>query len=39
LTRAIDIDPDGRTVLYGESRFAADRVELLIDNRAAETHP
>jgi GntR family phosphonate transport system transcriptional regulator len=39
LTRAIDIDPDGRPVLYGESRFAADRVELLIDNRAAETHP
>ena len=37
LTRGIDIDSDGRPVLYGESRFAADRVELLIDNRAAET--
>lgn len=37
LTRGIDIDPDGRPVLYGESRFAADRVELLIDNRTAET--
>lgn len=36
LTRGIDIDLDGRPVLYGESRFAADRVELLIDNRAAE---
>lgn len=36
LTRGIDIDSDGRPVLYGESRFAADRVELLIDNRAAE---
>ncbi|WP_245304202.1 phosphonate metabolism transcriptional regulator PhnF [Hoeflea olei] len=31
LTRAIDIDADGRPVLYGESRFAADRVELMID--------
>ncbi|WP_375588191.1 phosphonate metabolism transcriptional regulator PhnF [Hoeflea alexandrii] len=37
LTRAIDIDPDGRPVLYGESRFAADRVELVIENQAAET--
>ena len=32
MTRAIDIDPDGNPVLYGESRFAADRVELVIDN-------
>ncbi len=37
LTRAIDIDSEGQPVLYGESRFAADRVELLIDNRVAET--
>lgn len=36
LTRAVDIDSEGLPVLYGESRFAADRVELLIDNRAAE---
>jgi len=34
LTRAIDIDSQGQPVLYGESRFAADRVELLIDNGA-----
>jgi GntR family transcriptional regulator, phosphonate transport system regulatory protein len=37
LTRGIDIESAGRPVLYGESRFAADRVELFIDNRAAET--
>ena len=37
LTRGIDIDSEERPVLYGESRFAADRVELLIDNRATET--
>lgn len=37
LTRAIDIDPEGRPVLYGESRFAADRVELIIESQAAET--
>ncbi|AKI00070.1 phosphonates metabolism transcriptional regulator PhnF [Hoeflea sp. IMCC20628] len=35
LTRAIDIDSRGQPVLYGESRFAADRVELLIDNDAS----
>ena len=35
LTRAIDIDSQGQPVLYGESRFAADRVELLIDNSAS----
>ena len=32
LTRSVDIDVDARPVLYGESRFAADRVELFIDN-------
>ena len=32
LTRSVDIDADARPVLYGESRFAADRVELFIDN-------
>lgn len=33
LTRSVDIDAQGLPLLYGESRFAADRVELLIDNR------
>ncbi|MCY0095606.1 phosphonate metabolism transcriptional regulator PhnF [Hoeflea ulvae] len=32
LTRSIDVDPEGRPLQYGESRFAADRVELLIDS-------
>lgn len=35
MTRGIDIDPDGRPVLYGESRFSADRIELVIDNSAS----
>lgn len=34
LTRAVDIDAQGLPLLYGESRFAADRVELFIDNSA-----
>jgi len=38
LTRAIDIDSDDSPVLYGESRFAADRVELLIDNATSGSH-
>jgi len=33
LTRSVDIDAQARPVQYGESRFAADRIELLIDNR------
>lgn len=36
MTRAVDIDPAGLPVLYGESRFAADRVELLIDTGASD---
>lgn len=36
LTRSVDIDPAGLPVLYGESRFAADRIELIIDNSANE---
>tara|TARA_R110002020_G_scaffold16900_13_gene60088 strand:+ start:2821 stop:3576 length:756 start_codon:yes stop_codon:yes gene_type:complete len=39
VTRAIDIDPGGRPVLYGESRFAADRVELFIDTGASGAVP
>ncbi|WP_290885722.1 phosphonate metabolism transcriptional regulator PhnF [Hoeflea sp.] len=39
VTRSIDIDPAGLPVLYGESRFAADRVELLIDNSASAAAP
>ena len=35
LTRSVDIDSGGKPVLYGESRFAADRVELMIDNAPA----
>jgi GntR family phosphonate transport system transcriptional regulator len=34
LTRSVDVDPAGLPIQYGESRFAADRVELLIDNTA-----
>jgi len=33
LTRSVDVDSTGRPIQYGESRFAADRIELLIDNR------
>ena len=32
LTRSVDVDAGGLPIQYGESRFAADRVELLIDN-------
>lgn len=32
LTRSVDVDSAGRPIQYGESRFAADRVELLIDS-------
>ena len=32
LTRSVDVDSAGLPIQYGESRFAADRVELLIDN-------
>lgn len=34
LTRSVDVDAQGTPIQYGESRFSADRVELLIDNRA-----
>jgi len=39
VTRSVDIDPAGLPVLYGESRFAADRVELLIDTGASGAAP
>lgn len=32
LTRSVDVDSNGLPIQYGESRFAADRVELFIDN-------
>jgi GntR family phosphonate transport system transcriptional regulator len=32
LTEAVDIDAEARPVLFGQSRFAADRVELAIEN-------
>jgi GntR family phosphonate transport system transcriptional regulator len=32
LTRSVDVDSGGLPIQYGESRFAADRVELFIDN-------
>lgn len=32
LTRSVDVDSAGLPIQYGESRFTADRVELLIDN-------
>jgi GntR family phosphonate transport system transcriptional regulator len=32
LTEAIDIDADATPVIFGQSRFAADRVELSIEN-------
>ena len=35
LTRSVDADSAGQPIQYGESRFAADRIELLIDNRAS----
>lgn len=33
LTRSVDVDPQGAPIQYGESRFAADRIELFIDSR------
>ncbi|MGJ8570041.1 MAG: phosphonate metabolism transcriptional regulator PhnF [Hoeflea sp.] len=32
LTRSVDVDAGGLPIQYGESRFAADRVELFIEN-------
>ena len=32
VTRALNADADGRPIQYAESRFAADRVELKIEN-------
>ncbi|MEM5491881.1 phosphonate metabolism transcriptional regulator PhnF [Hoeflea sp. AS16] len=37
LTRSVDVDSAGLPIQYGESRFAADRVELIIDNAASGT--
>jgi GntR family transcriptional regulator, phosphonate transport system regulatory protein len=35
VTEAVDVDMDFRPVLFGQSRFAADRVELNIENLPA----
>lgn len=35
LTRSVDVDSGGHPIQYGESRFAADRVELLIDTASS----
>lgn len=35
LTRSVDADPQGTPIQYGESRFAADRIELVIDSRTS----
>ena len=35
LTRSVDVDPQGTPIQYGESRFAADRIELVIDSRTS----
>lgn len=32
MTEAVDIDAEARPVIFGQSRFAADRVELSIEN-------
>lgn len=37
LTRSIDVGANGHPIQYGQSRFAADRVELLIENSPAST--
>ena len=34
VTRAVNADADGQPIQYAESRFAADRVELKIENEA-----